>query len=761
MIESIQSLKRFGIFEDYSASDDLKDFNQFNLIYGWNGSGKSTLSKVFECLAKKQIIADFPDADFLIKTTTGNITSRNIGDHELDVCVFNSNFIKENIDWDSVVKSILLISQEKIDDKKLLKEKTISFKSASSKLQELEASKHDLEKEKVKVLSQIAKNVKQRLEILDSSDSYYVSYNRTKVISRLNALGAKIKTKELILTPSSYEEMKRSAAPKFKDPITTNFRPVDCEILDRAADRLNSLLSQAAVSVSIDFLRDNPNIQKWVEHGLKIHEHSDQCYFCSAPLSTARFDELNNHFSQAFVQLKSRLIAAQDWVSQIEIPAQPQLNEGHFFEEYFQPVPNALNDMADARLAIESAVNQWLDLLNVKIDNPFETALKVDKIPTDALAKYNQACELINRQIDSHNRKSVDFKNRVEAAKKALEDHFLTEEIHDTGLLSIFQQVEAADAPIAEQSFITQKLGQEIQALEKSLSDEAIGADKFNGLLHKFLGRNHIELTFDQTQKGYRIIRQPEKKPALNLSEGEKNAIGLVYFLTKLDENGRDLKDCTVVMDDPVSSFDSNNLFNTHSFLRNRCQNAKQLILLTHNFVYFKLARDWLSNKNKPKDGKIKSHFYQIEATIASPRRSSIRNASNSLLEHNSEYGSVFECLLKHVDTPELDIDQSFAIANMSRKVLEAFLTFKFPSFRGDFNSLVSKAITDDSLRERIYRFINKYSHNQIIEFDNLGVDNVVYESQFIVRDILSEIKRLDKDHYDGMIDSLQSQKAN
>lgn len=74
-------------------------------------------------MAKKQIIADFPDADFLIKTTTGNITSRNIGDHELDVCVFNSNFIKENIDWDSVVKSILLISQEKIDDKKLLKEK--------------------------------------------------------------------------------------------------------------------------------------------------------------------------------------------------------------------------------------------------------------------------------------------------------------------------------------------------------------------------------------------------------------------------------------------------------------------------------------------------------------------------------------------------------------------------------------------------------------------------------------------------------------
>lgn len=757
MIESIQNLKKFGIFEDYSASQDLKNFNQYNLIYGWNGSGKSTISKLFECLAKKEILPDFPDSSFRIKTKTGDITSQNIADHELDICVFNTNFIKENINWDSVVKSILLISQEKIDDKIILKEKTITLKSESSKLQKLEIAKEDLEREKVKLLSQIAKNVKQRFEILDSSDSYYVSYNRTKVSNRLNYLGEKIKTKELILTPSSFEEMKQSASPKFKDPITINLTPVDSEKLDRTTDRLNSLLSQTAVSVSIDFLKDNPDIQSWVEQGMKLHEQTDQCHFCNSQLRPARIDELNNHFSQAFVQLKSHLIAARDWLSQIQIPTLPQLNEGHFFDEYFQPIPNALNDMEDARLAFENAIIKWREILDIKIDNPFKTELNVDKIPSSALAKYSQACELINSQIDSHNRKSTDFKNRVDAAKKALEDHFLSEEIHDTGFLLISHQAEEASAPIAEQKAITGKLDNEIQALEKSLSDEAIGADKFNGLLHKFLGRNHIELTFDEAHKGYRIIRQPEKKPALNLSEGEKNAIGLVYFLTKLDENDRDLEDCTIVMDDPVSSFDSNNLFNTHSFLRNRCQSAKQLIILTHNFAYFKLARDWLSNKNKPKEGKIRSHFYHIEASIGSPRKSAIRNASNSLLEHNSEYGYVFERLLEHVDTPELDIDQSFAIANMSRKLLEAFLTFKFPSFRGDFNSLVSKAIKDDSLRERIYRFINKYSHNQIIEFDNLGTDNVVYESQYIVRDILSEIKRLDKDHYDGMVESLQN----
>lgn len=482
--------------------------------------------------------------------------------------------------------------------------------------------------------------------------------------------------------------------------------------------------------------------------------------FCENKLNPDRLKTLNEHFSEAFRELKDRLERASTWLSSNELPVQPALFETDFYEEFYQPIPTALEILFEVKTAIESSIQAWRVELQKKIENPFEVGIKIEEIPKELISKYNNACIKINSTIELHNIKSRNFKLQVDQAKQALENHFLTEEFHDSNYSEHSSEIMKIEPLIESQRTANNVLFLEIQQLELSLSDEAIGAEKFNSLLHKFLGRNHIELKFDSTQKGYKIIRKPENTSAKNLSEGEKNAVGLIYFLTKLNENDRDIKDCIVVMDDPVSSFDSNNLFNTHSFLRSHCQAAKQLIILTHSFNYFKLARDWLALKNKKRDEHgqilIKPNFYHIDAAPTAPRASDIKNAPSSLLEHNSEYHYIFDTLRSYVDKQELNVDESFAVANMARKLLEAFLTFKFPDGRGDFNSLMSKAIKNEELRERIYRFINKYSHNQVIEFDNIGTDNVLHESQYIVRDIFTEIERLDKSHYDGMITSAQ-----
>ena len=758
MIESINNLKGFGIFNNYQKDPDLKDLNKYNLVYGWNGSGKSTLSKIFECISKKKIIDDFPGADFEINTSKGKITSKNLTSSELDICVFNSNFVRENINWDSIVKSILLISQEKIADKQLLKEKLAQHKIESTKLTNSIEKKTKIEEDKSKTLSLIAKNIKQRFEILDSSDSYYVSYNRTKVQTRLNILDTQVKEKKLLLPKEILEDTKRSASPKFKNTINHTFNMLNAEMYEEAAKRLNNLLAQTAASKTIDLLKENPPIQSWIETGLELHKDHNNCLFCEADLKAERLEALNEHFSQAFRELKERLERAKSWLSSQETPAQPNLTEADFYDEFYKTIPTALDEMLQAKLSIDSSIESWKLALQKKIENPFEAEAVIQEIPADTIKNYNVNCAHINSKIDAHNIKSNNFKDQVDRAKKKLEDHFLTEEYNDSDYEKLSTTLKELEPNITTQTELTKSLTSEIATLEASLSDEAIGAGKFNSLLHKFLGRNHIELKFDETQKGYRIVRQPESKAAKNLSEGEKNAIGLIYFLTKLDENDRDLEDCIIVMDDPVSSFDSNNLFNTHSFLRNHCQSAKQLIILTHNFSYFKLTRDWLTNKNKKRDTNgnpvIKSHFYNIETTTTTPRSSLIKNAPASLLEHNSEYHYTFKMLQQFIEKQELNIEESFAVANIARKLLEAFLTFKHPDARGDFNGLMTKAIKDESLRERIYRFINKYSHNQIIEFDSIGADNVLHETQYIVRDIFQEIERLDKTHYDGMISS-------
>ena len=188
------------------------------------------------------------------------------------------------------------------------------------------------------------------------------------------------------------------------------------------------------------------------------------------------------------------------------------------------------------------------------------------------------------------------------------------------------------------------------------------------------------------------------------------------------------------------------------------------MFLLTHSFNYFKLARDWLAGKNKKTDAAhlpiIKSRFYSIDASLTAPRVASLKNAPPSLTNFNSEYHFLYSTLRQHLETQTLSMEVSFSVANMSRKLLEAFLTFKFPHGRGDFRSLMDQAITEPAKCERIYRFINKYSHNQVIEFDDSATDNIAAESEYIVRDIFEEIKKLDATHYAGMEKALATQTA-
>ncbi|TFB44154.1 AAA family ATPase [Pseudomonas sp. F01002] len=219
MIKSITTLQNFGVFANYTKPKELEEFAKYNLIYGWNGSGKSTLSKVFECVSKGHIIADFPDATLKMDTDIGIIDNKNLIKQDLDICVFNSNFVKENINWDSLVRSILLISKEKIEEKKIWKEKKDTHKTKSDLLEEKTREKQTLDDNAQKLLSGIAKNIKNRFQILDSTDSYFVNYNRSKVQSKITTHSSEIESGRLLLQTEMLEKTQQAVSPKFKNSV--------------------------------------------------------------------------------------------------------------------------------------------------------------------------------------------------------------------------------------------------------------------------------------------------------------------------------------------------------------------------------------------------------------------------------------------------------------------------------------------------------------------------------------------------------------
>ena len=126
MITKISLLKNFGIYENFLwDASVLDDFRKFNLFYGWNGSGKSTLAKLFYQLVKKQPILreDFGEFQFKIEVDDGTvIDEKTYEGNTLNLFVFNSQFVEDNINWNEKINNILLVSKDHIDEAEKLKE---------------------------------------------------------------------------------------------------------------------------------------------------------------------------------------------------------------------------------------------------------------------------------------------------------------------------------------------------------------------------------------------------------------------------------------------------------------------------------------------------------------------------------------------------------------------------------------------------------------------------------------------------------------
>ncbi len=101
-----------------------------------------------------------------------------------------------------------------------------------------------------------------------------------------------------------------------------------------------------------------------------------------------------------------------------------------------------------------------------------------------------------------------------------------------------------------------------------------------------------------------------------------------------------------------------------------------------------------------------------------------------------------------------MDDSVCFTIANSIRRLLEAFTSFKTPD-NGNFNGalqLGEKKGLSTQQKERIFYFINKYSHLDRIEsFDNT-IETLFEEGKNVVNDVLWLIKKVDEDHYKSML---------
>jgi len=758
-IKSIQKLKQFGIFQDHTNSN-AKDFGKYNLFYGWNGSGKSTLSGLFRCIENKVTSSKFPSSEFSVSVDSGTpITQANVANSELNIYTFNHDFIDENISWNSTVKSILLVDKEKIEEREKLER--------LKKEQEVDSKARGIEAEAIKKLDSAvskfetdsARHMKTSLQSIDTTDSYYLNYDKRKFGKFIEDHLEESKSDDSLLDDQQIVELTNAAKPDQKSSITFNQQTINQEIFTKAKERLDDLLKTSVVSQTIQRLVEHGDIKSWVETGLDLHKRHDtnQCEYCGNTITEERTKQLEAHFNDDYKAFQTRLEGADGWLAgqYIQPPILPATSD--FYDEFKSGYGEACTALEKAITALNGEIAVWHTVLKEKTANPLETGLTVEVISESSVKAFNDAMTDIGAAVDKHNHKSGNFKEETDKAKKRLELHYATTEVKSFGYHE--KKKEVVDRSAANETLKTtiNTRNTEIRTLEDSLSNEGLGADQFNESLHKFLGRSELTLRFNPVKKGYEILRNDSEQVDGNLSEGEKTAIAFVYFITKLKENDNNIEDTIVVVDDPISSFDSNHLFHAYSFMKVNCEKAKQLFVLTHNFTFFKLVRDWISRKNK-RDNQNIANFYVVKANNGVPRTSTYTNAEPALTLYNSEYHYIFSRLNSLKNQQTLETDDHFLAANLSRKLLESFLSFKFPKNRGNFANLFNTAVSasqnpEDEGKEKIRKFINEYSHNDLIETNEDFVENLIGEGVSVISDIFDWINELDEKHYQEMME--------
>ncbi|MFH1021791.1 MAG: AAA family ATPase [Planctomycetota bacterium] len=738
----ITRMRNCGVFRDFSWPSNLSDFGKYNLIYGWNGSGKTTLSRLFRALENK---APLPTGEATVAIDGHEIGSSDFPQANLAVRVFNRDFVRESVfPTNGDVAPIFIIGQQNVEKQKEVETLKTRLDASQGALATQRQEKSSAENERDRFCIDQAKGIKDTLR--SSGRSAYNNYDKSNFARRAGDMAVAGDHASHRLDDDARNKMlvQHKATLKAKlQPIAYRFPDIQQHF-----NETFQLLSATVVSAAIAALKDNLPLASWVHQGLGLHRErkADKCLFCTQPFPKDRLAALEAHFSTEYEEFLGRVdqnltaiqAAAEATVLLLPNPA--------------QVYDDLVTEYEAAKAAVESklrVVKQSLDLLaralSEKKSRPFE-AMRLD----GAVAQPDPATiESVNAVITKHNQASDDFQGRIDSARQRLEADSVASNIDR--FIELRDAVQTAEKAVETANKEVERIKGEITRLEREIVDHRQPAEELNQDLHSYLG--HDELRLETKDAGYAINRRDVRADAL--SEGETTAIALLYFLKSLQDRRVDLSKTVVVLDDPVSSLDANALYSAFGFIRGRTQDAAQLIILTHNFTFFRQVRNWfhyLKGQKKRNIDQRPARFYMLDC-IHKPdgRCASLRWLDHLLERFESEYHYLFSYVhaMATATTPP-SLKESYALPNLSRRLLETFLAFRQPQISGELWQKFKLLTFDETKKIRIIRFLHTHSHNSALGEPEHDL-SLLSESQAILKDLLDLMKAEDGAHYSAM----------
>lgn len=764
-----RKIKNHRIFRDFSwpSGDLLPNFAKHNVIYGWNGVGKTTLSNIFRLIERRQAITE-GEISLLLE---GDITlqGENFGNDTLPpVRVFNRDFISRSVfeQPNEQLPPVYYLGEDSADAQRQIEELKTQLNAVNTQISE---NTRDLTNENAALEKFRTDKARVIKTLLTAPGSAYNNYNAGNFKTRADELLV-----DALVVPLSDDarhenlEKIRSSAMDLIDRPTQNYPD-----FKQLTTCVNEIIGRSIVSTVIQELQENPSVAKWVSEGLVLHKgnlNSQTCHFCKQTLPLSRINQLDGHFNDAYSDFLEELdlLIAQvdgyiDVVSKTRLPA-----EGLLYTNFRQNYIEQVNIFTSKSSQVSVYLSSLKSALIAKRGQPFKvlkletyfTSLPADltwatlaislmqvflSVATEAFvatgkAAFDTACSI----IDQHNNFTSSFQSQQTEARRALEINEVAIVLSEyrAMLNSISSLQESKDSAMLTRS----DLAASITALERSIRQHQPAAEEITRDMAAYLGRNELEFVPHET--GYEIKRRGE--PALHLSEGERTAVAFIYFLKTLQDTSFDLTNGIVVIDDPVSSLDSNSLYSAFGFMKERIKDAGQIFIFTHNFTFFRQIKNWFGYIGRSRPNKVR--YYMLKSHFQNGERSAYLTLIDELLKkYESEYHHLFSVVIQGAaQSDALPMETYYPLPNVVRRLLEAFLAFKEPGKTGELSQQLRDINFDISKKERIVRFTNTYSHHGLMPEPAHDM-SVLAEAPFVAQDVLLLIKQMDRGHFDSM----------
>mgnify|MGYP003145168810 CR=1 FL=1 len=746
MLKAFEKIRNFGVFKDYSRPVGLDDFAELNLIYGWNYAGKTTLSRVFRSIEKQAVHQDYVGARFEISTDNGfAITESSLSATSERVRVFNSDFVKDNLSWDGeAFEPILLLGQQSIEAQQeidrndaLLARLRLGYRKKGAAIKGREESLREKKTDR-------AKAIRQALQLVEVFTATHLNQELSKVRSDPS---------KHIVAEDELKKMQQAATADEKSKLP-RIQKIGLNLdVGNPVDGVHQLLARKpAMSNTIDYLAEHAEVASWIRAGLALHADKGKCEFCDNQLDPNRLESLRAHFSKDVERLENELKQKKLQLQKLKKVA-PEFHSSDFYPHLRSSLEQVQSDLKRSIRSYNDFLDALTECIDAKLLAPFQQ-VECPQYNESLSEAVKGAANSVNSLIEKNNEVTDTFGQEKKDAIAALKRHFAAE-FYRSEKLPRHQKIISV---LEKHKSWFEHTGKRISArnaeLQAQISQAQKGREELNRFIAKFMVGSNVSVSVMDFEGAERFQLLRDEIPAKNLSEGERTAIAYAFFLIKLKE-ADDLSDLIVYIDDPVSSLDSNHIFQINAvtkeffFWHDESENKtkltiKQLFISTHNFEFFALA------KELPIKKKARRKFYFVKRVADG--KSSFMAMPSSIMRYSSEYQYLWHVIHDfHKSAEKENLEKLLALPNVLRRFVELYTYAKCPS--DESVDRRAEIVFGAETSKRVLKLLHHFSHaNNLVGISQN--DDLLWDIENVVEEVVALIQE-DQQHYDALMRAL------